>query len=427
MKSFYLIDYLRENYPIDKEVLDALKYDLHLKMFSYGDQLKINHEDGRIRLSIFKESLKDILRSIRGYLNQYPINDKPKIISNAYYTYNNELGELGYNVYLPPWVKQFFRGYPPKHIKNEIDSLRHVLSSKGFNDILSQGFMDEVKKIQDLLMDFYENNKFCALCVHSDRPLFENLSVKIFQKMNRPSFLFSHGLTQTYDLVDDNRTTYLVVFGDKVKENYIKIGFDGNKIFVSGHPYYKKFNWKDFKFGFENILVMGYPAYVVHSESDGLSLQDRGTSILYLYSIENILKRFGVRTVRFRPHPAENPNWYFKHIDKNFFKLDLSPLQEAIQQSSLVIGNSSTTFLDTMYYGVNYIMYEPSVGNFPWGAKYRSVNPFDGSDPRVPVAKSEEDLLYILNNKIRIEPSAFNDYVKTPFDISFMKKLILEQ
>ena len=29
-------------------------------------------------------------------------------------------------------------------------------------------------------------------------------------------------------------------------------------------------------------------------------------------------------------------------------------------------------------------------------------------------------------NKIKIDSSVFNDYIKTPFDISFMKKLILK-
>ena len=31
-------------------------------------------------------------------------------------------------------------------------------------------------------------------------------------------------------------------------ENYIHAGIDGNKIYVSGHPYYKELKWTDLKF-----------------------------------------------------------------------------------------------------------------------------------------------------------------------------------
>ena len=52
------------------------------------------------------------------------------------------------------------------------------------------------------------------------------------------------------------------------------------------------------------------------------------------------------------------------------------------------------------------------------------VPPFDGTEPRVPVAKNEEELSYLLKNKEKVNTSFISEYIKTPFDISFIKNLV---
>ena len=157
--------------------------------------------------------------------------------------------------------------------------------------------------------------------------------------------------------------------------------------------------------------------------SDGVILGDRANLILYLYSVEKILKSLGINCVRFRPHPSENENWYLKFINKDFYKFDNENLQKSIQNSSLIIGPTSTVFLESLYYGVNYVVYEPSINNIEI-TNCQLVSPFDGTDPKIPVAKTEDELEYILKNKILVDPTCFNDYISTPFDLSFVKKLI---
>ena len=50
--------------------------------------------------------------------------------------------------------------------------------------------------------------------------------------------------------------------------------------------------------------------------------------------------------------------------------------------------------------------------------------PFDGSDTRVPVAHTEEELERLLREQPKTDPSILSEYVRIPFDISFMKDII---
>src|ERR1019366_4315214 len=98
-------------------------------------------------------------------------------------------------------------------------------------------------------------------------------------------------------------------------------------------------------------------------------------------------------------------------------------LKESIEKSTLVIGPTSTVFLECLYYGVNYLVYEPAIGNMDL-VNFKLVPPFDGTELNVPVAKNEKELEYILNNKEKVNTSFFSEYIKTPFDLSFINNII---
>jgi len=225
-----------------------------------------------------------------------------------------------------------------------------------------------------------------------------------------------------YNSFDDNRSDFLIVWGEKIKENYINVGVNPNKIYVSGHPYYKTLNTLNLKFSFDDILVLNNSIDGAH-HSDGIIMGDRGNSILYLFSIERELKRLGVKSVRFRPHKEENIDWYYKFINDDFFKPDVNNFSESLKRSTLIIGPTSTVFLESIYYGVNYLVYEPSNEGKNL-LNQQLVPPFDGSDSRTPVAKTEDDLKYVLKNKTKVDTSIFSDYISSPFDLSFVKNLI---
>ena len=107
----------------------------------------------------------------------------------------------------------------------------------------------------------------------------------------------------------------------------------------------------------------------------------------------------------------------------DFFVFDDAPLAESLHAASLVIGPTSTVLLEATYHGVNFVFYEPQENKADL-MDNPLVPPFDGSDPKLPTARNEEELHEILHHKIMMDKTLFNDYIKTPFDISFLEKII---
>jgi hypothetical protein len=210
-----------------------------------------------------------------------------------------------------------------------------------------------------------------------------------------------------------------------MKENFVRLwGMDPNKVLVTWHPYYQTLPKRELRFWLENILVLNKSnswTWWIYRE-DSIAW-DIWASIYYLYSIENTLKKHGVKSVRLRIHPDEDMNRYKKHINTDFFIFDKEPLSESLNKSTLVIGPWSTVFLESIYHGVNYLFYEPWENNIDC-MNFPLTPPFDWSDSKAPVARNEEMLFKMIEQKKMLDKSIFNDYIKTPFDIGFLKWLI---
>ena len=159
------------------------------------------------------------------------------------------------------------------------------------------------------------------------------------------------------------------------------------------------------------------------SISNEIVLSDRGNCILYLGMVKKILKLNGINKARLRIHPSENPKWYIENIGCDFYELDSTNLSDSLLNSSLVIGPTSTVFLESIYNGVNYLVFEPTINDLDL-INYHIVSPFDGSDKKIPVAKNENELDIILKEKVKVDSSCFSDYISTPFDLGFINKLI---
>ena len=426
MENFYLVEYIKNNFKIDRDILDSIKYELDQSIYYYGNHFKYPREkhgediSANIKHLLFKYLY--IFKVIAA--NKSVSCNKKNIISNAYFNFNQELEKIGYGVYKPFGNSSF------KNVINNLkmyfatEHIKDLFKKETFRYIIDDEFMDIIRNYKIALKDYYIRNGINAIVVPYDMPFFENVSLKIFKEISRPSFVFLHGLPGRYNNVDENRADYLIVWGEKIKENYIKAGISGDKIFVSGHPYYKKWSAvsKDLKFNFENILVIT-KSLPGAQQSDMVRLCDRGNSILYLYSIENVLKKMGIKSVRLRLHPSENNKWYSRFIDTEFYKIDSNDLADSLIKSTLVIGPSSTALLESVYYRVNYLVYEPSEHNVDL-INYELVPPFDGSDVRIPVAKNESQLEDLLKKKISVDSSCFTEYIKTPFDIGFIRDIV---
>ncbi|MDD4993345.1 MAG: hypothetical protein PHR83_14055 [Paludibacter sp.] len=423
MDYFYLLEYLKQNTDIDKSKIDLLKYQLDQRIYFFGQHFKYPRENA----NRFKLFLRNILQDVNAYslyLTKCISSDsKKRIISNAYFSTNFELEKLNYNVISPIHVKNKANSLVGDFsIYNKFKTVRDVVDKCNFYDLKSD---DSLKKIDALFLElynWYKKSNISSLIVPNDIAFFELLNIRIFKQLQRPSFVFLHGLPCRYNPLDENETDYLIVWGDKIKENYVNAGFCSEKIYISGHPYYnKKIEFK-LRNSLDNILILT-KSIEGAQHRDKVRLGDRGNIILYLYSIQNVLKRKGVKKVKLRPHPSENVNWYLEFLDTDFFELDKLNLSDSLKQSTLVIGPASTVFLESLYFGVNYVVYEPTINHVDL-VGFIPAPPFDGNNSKVPVAKDENDLFVLINDKLSVDSSIFNDYIQTPFDMGFIKKLI---
>ena len=132
--------------------------------------------------------------------------------------------------------------------------------------------------------------------------------------------------------------------------------------------------------------------------------------------IQTVLEYFGVKNVRFRPHPSEDINWYLKYIDNDFFMPDLQSIDKSINESTLIIGPTSTVFLESINSGVNYIVYEPKLANGLGLDGYEIISPFDGSDINVPVANDILSLKSIILKKQFVNPKMLSEYLNIKFN-----------
>lgn len=422
----YLISYLKNNEtnPITKKYIDYLKIELDWYIYNFGNHMSKTHS--RKKTKTVKEKLYTLLQYINATYTQVSSqNVKGNILSSVNHKdFYNQISNIGYNVYssiLQPVGRSKIIGD-----KNIIDLIKYKnksIKNGIFNDLYNSKFFNQIELCRLNLIKQFSKNNFKALFLYTDQYFESKLLIDVFQNIQRPSFIFSHGLPGIYSLDVDNRSDYLMVWGDKIKENYIKAGFNSNKILVTGNSKYNHFQIAtQLRNSTEDILIIPKSSVLWHQHEWGNpQLTDRSMIILYLYSVQQVLMKLGVRSVRYRPHPAINSNWVHSFIDPKFYIRDTQNLKDSLNRSTLVIGATSSVIFESLMYGVNYIVYEPLVE----GKDLLSSNlvpPFDGSDNDIVTTHSEEDLMYAIKNKCVTNASVITNYMQ-PFDISKIKNI----
>jgi hypothetical protein len=425
--EYYIHNYLLNNSEIEKKYLDYIHTNISSRIYFYGRHFEYPFEryaiDYRIKLrQIVKKQLLLFQLFLGKFFGKVDLQEK-KILSDAYFSVNHELIKMGYTVFRPPWWASIKSNtLPQKILLSKAFDLKNKLESVSFFELLSDNLEQEVFNFMSISKEYYQKINIDALFVSNDIEIFEKIAIDVFRELHKPSFIFLHGLPARYTINCENRSDYLIVWGDKIKENYVKIGFDPDKIIVSGHPYYTSFNVKKLRYSFDDILVLTNSIHP-HPHLHGVPVGDRSNMITYLYMIKDALTSLGIKKVRLRVHPGESINWYLKYLDSVFFKPDKYNLKYSLNKASLVIGPASTVFLESVYYGVHYQIFEPK-NEYNEVILYPRVPPFDGSDKRVPVAGNVEELKVLLKSREPLDLSFWNDYIKTPFDISFVKEII---
>ena len=418
MRDFYYYSYLRDNF-FNKKLLDLIKYDLDKKVFYYGDHFKKNYEN----FSSFKFYLILILKNLYAvkFLKKKKANS---ILFNANFYLVPEFNKIGYNILTPElYIGTNLNVVGSFSTFNKLEFFKKNFINDDLFYLLSKPFNQKILKYKSELKETILNSGVKALFLSNDMAFIEKIYISIFKELKIPSFVFLHGIPTCYNIIDNTRADFLVVWSEKIKQNFIDVGFSSKKIIVSGNPLYSDKLVNDISFDLDDLLIITHSITQTPENSDKLILQERGALLTYLYSIQKVLLGFNVKSVRFRPHPSENPKWYLKNLDKNFFLLDTQPIKDSIQRSSMLIGPTSTVFFDAIAAGKNYIVYEPLI-NGKSAKNFELVPPFNGTENRIPVATNEDQLLECINTKKIVDKNVLNDYTGRSFSLKDCNDII---
>lgn len=424
MMKPYLIKYLIENSnsKLTAKYIDYLKLELDWHIWAHGDNLSNN-----MKLHNRHKNLKSFVASILQFINSTSIsNEENNILSNIYVPIQQPLRSIGFNPLSPIWNPIGITNIIGNNkIRNFFDTIDNKIQHQKFTELTDNELYLNIEEFQEYLVQFYSNCKIKAFLAPTDQLYKNKIHIEIFKKMGKPSFVLSHGMPGLYSKEVDNRSDYLLVWSDKIKQNYINAGFDSSKIYAIGHPLYKNINTrKELKSNFDDILIIPISSVLYHQHTyDSVMEVDPSMVVLYLYQTQNVLQKLGVKKARFRPHPSINIEWVWKFVDQNFYIKDMASLRTSLLRSTLVIGSTSTVVLESLINGVNYINFDPldSEQNNLIGTK--QVPPFDGSDSKIVCASSEDELLCILKNNIKTDYTFVNDYIQN-LDLSILKQLI---
>ncbi|NLU94409.1 hypothetical protein [Chitinophaga sp. Ak27] len=420
----YLLNYLIESDTEGyfKDHINLIKLELDWHIYHYGEHFALKRNEVRGGFSIRKKIIKlyNIYAALR---NNHCDSNKKNVLSSVYFPFfNDALKKAGINPVSPYWAPMGKKVAGNAAIIRSVRGITATLKNASFQQLISTSFQQEIKDYQELISTFLQEQPYQALFLYTDQYFQAKVSIKAFKQQNRPSFILSHGLPGIYSSYIDSKADYLMVWGNKIKENYIKAGFSEEKILVSGHPAYQQRNYtqQTLRFDLSDVLVLA-KAVSAHQHSYSPIVCDRGVLVIYLLRIKEVLQSLGVKRARLRPHPTMSVDWLLSFLGDDFFTVDTQPLPASLQRSSLVVGPTSTVLLESVFHGVNYTIFEPVFeGKDLTG--YTLVPPFDGSDDNIPVAFTDSELLRMLKNKESVNPELVNTYL-APFDITAIQHL----
>lgn len=422
----YLIDYLRDNArtPMARKYIEMLKVELDWFIYNYGEH--ISHTHCRNRKYTLKEKIYNLLIIYSALYMRPPKTGRNVLSSIGFTDFRSQVTNLGYNmlttILQPASYKQVIGN---KNVYKMVKYKNKAITNGCFDDIFNESFFNQINQCRADILKLLREYSIKGVFLFTDEYFESKLLIDVSQELNIPTFDFLHGLPGIYTQEIDNHTDYLMVWGQKIKQNYINAGFNANKIIVVGNSKYGNYEkHKNLRNSIEDVLVIPTSSTLWHQHSWGEpQLIDRSMIVLYLYQVQHVLERLNVKHARFRPHPSLNTDWVYSFLDTNFWSKDTRSLKESLNRASLVIGATSTVMLEAIMNGVNYLVFEPQE-NGKNILRTNLIPPFDGKDEKLHVAFSEEDLYSLLTSKYQVDTTILEDYMQ-PLDLSPIKKLLL--
>lgn len=394
---------------LDPDLADALHYHINSVIYDYSDHHQSNSPTLKTRI---KKWLSNSLRALMKFSSLVYGRRLPSgkiVLSNAYVS----LHSPNTTFLLPPWQVSLKRkNFVSYRLLSSVERLNWYLAKKEIGILFSKEFANNLVRYQVELQKYIKEYKIAGLIVPNDLSFFENISVKIAQKLNTPTFVYLHGLPARYNSIDDNRADYLIVWGKGIKDNYVKAGVAPTKILTLPHPVYKDFKETKLMSSLENVLVLTKAMSGTPSSSDELVLSDRGRSLFYAEEVKRYLMALGVKRARLRLHPSEVASFYTKNFTDDFYTIDTLGRDESLAQATLIIGPTSTMVLDAIKKGKNYLLFEP-IQEGKTLENMKVVSPFDGTG-FIKLSNNLEDIKrHIAFPNENIDFQLLNDFFET--------------
>jgi hypothetical protein len=409
------------------DIADVLKYEIDKHLYYYGNHFRSPYEEKRDIAEVnaqLTQGLQTFFNLAQAVINTpnwvakahtFEGDSRPSCVCNAYFSWGEQIERFGYRAHLPLWQGEGGSNEVEVALRASLKSLQSLFRLD-FRILCNDYFIKALTLSREILKQYYAHKSVEFLMVPTTIPFFEAVSTQIFRELDKPSFLAINGLpTAYYWNIGEFPVDYYVVWGDKIRDGYIRNGMEGDKLLVSGHPNYSNISLAEPRFSLDNVLVGGRPFNGAPSRYMSLH-QNRGFVIDHVHRIQIALRELGVNQAVLRPHPVESPDWYEMFVDESFWRVDRRPLSAALNESTLVIGPPSTMFLDALMAGVNYSVLEVgrdyNPGNDP---NFIYSDPFDGSNPKVPVAQNEVELFVNIRDRRAVELSVVEEFVKPGF------------
>ena len=431
LKQLDFRSYLRKNAKseLEKEMLHLFSFEMGLKIYCYGDQF-LNSYDSMSKN--YKRKIRSLLTDVLCINGANPLFNTKKdpskitVISNAYHNMGNELEHLGYQVIHPFWIKSLKKNqlvYPK--IYKLMNIIWRQIFFGPYKTFLDPKFWDIANQYIKELEVYLIRYEIKGVFVFQDNTFFERAVLKAAKNLKIPTFCCLHGIPQNYDPNDGAMAEYLLCIGPKILEHYHQAKWEGNKGIIIGHPGYKTYSKKALKSSLENVIVLSKSLNGNHISE--VYLGDRGNSLTYLEMIKKALQKLGVKKAILRPHPSESCQWYKSFLADNFFVVENHlPLIEVMKTASLFIGPSSNITFEALIMGVNYILFEPQEHKRDI-LNFILEPPYDGSDQRIMLAVDTPSLISALQGPVTTDLSVIDDYLKTPFNLSEVQKIIQDR
>jgi len=215
--NYCLYDYVLKNLNLSKEFVDLIKYEIDKRVYFYGNHLANNYE----KQSKIKIYLYFFLKTFFFLKNKGKVKkDIPMIISSAYFNFNSEFEKNNYEISFP----EINVGNRNSYIGNfqillKYEYIKFKFKNGNLNQIMSAKFIKTIDNFKSELKKHIIQRDVKAQILANDMGFLEKILIAIFKEINRPSFIFLHGLPSRYNGLDDNRADYLLVWGNKIKEN----------------------------------------------------------------------------------------------------------------------------------------------------------------------------------------------------------------